>query len=154
MARTPAGMLIAVVGVCGVVFRIAAARLAEHHFSPQSMLVTLSLVAVAASVLLLSATRVGPWVLWPVAVLYALGHISWNAVVHLAIINTVPQQDAGRFSGIIMLGFLFGMTIGAPITGWVVDTYDSYQPVWYGAALLAVLAAGIAAPRPKPGRST
>ena len=140
MGRTAAGMLIAVVGVCGIVFRIGAARLAGSTVAPQRILTVLSLTAIGTSILLISATTVGPWILWPIAVLYALGHIAWNAVVNLTIISSAPRGDAGRFSGIVMLGFLFGMTIGSPLTGWVVDTFDSYQPVWFGAAALAAIA--------------
>ncbi len=143
MGRTAAGMLIAVVGVCGIVFRIGAARLAGSTVAPQRILTVLSLTATGTSILLISATTVGPWILWPIAVLYALGHIAWNAVVNLTIISSAPRRDAGRFSGIVMLGFLFGMTIGAPLTGWVVDTFDSYQPVWFGAAALAAVAVAI-----------
>ncbi len=140
MGRTSAGMLIAVVGVCGIAFRIGAARLAGSTVAPQRILTVLSLIAIGTSLLLVSATTVGPWILWPIAVLYALGHIAWNAVVNLTIISSAPRSDSGRFSGIVMLGFLFGMTIGAPLTGWVVDTFDSYQPVWFGAAVLATVA--------------
>ncbi len=143
MGRTAAGMLIAVVGVCGIVFRIGAARLAGSTVAPQRILTVLSLTAIGTSILLISATTVGPWILWPIAVLYALGHIAWNAVVNLTIISSAPRRDAGRFSGIVMLGFLFGMTIGAPLTGLVVDTFDSYQPVWFGAAALAAIAVAV-----------
>ena len=148
MGRTPAGMLIAVVGVGGIFFRIGVARLAEHRVAPRRLLLILSIAAVGTSVLLLAASSVGAWLLWPIAVLYAFGHIAWNAVVNLAIITSVRNADAGRFSGIVMLGFLFGLTIGTPITGWVVDTFDSYQPVWIGAAGLAAGAAVIISRQP------
>ncbi len=149
MGRTPAGMLIAVVGIGGIIFRIGVARLAEHRVAPRRLLLVLSVTAVGTSFLLLAAHSVGSWLLWPIAILYAFGHIAWNAVVNLAIITSVRNADAGRFSGIVMLGFLFGLTIGTPITGWVVDTFDSYQPVWIGAATLAAVAAAVIS-RPPP----
>lgn len=145
MARTPAGALMAVVGLGGVVFRIAAARLADGRVHPQRLLRILATIAVATSLLLAAASTVGVWVLWVVSVLYALGHISWNSVVHLAIINERPH-DAGKQSGIVMLGFLLGMTLGSPLTGFVVDTWGTYQPVWVAAALLAALSVAVTRP--------
>lgn len=149
MGRRSAGLLIALVGVCGVGFRITTARLAEHRVAPPRLLFVLSAAAIGTSLLLLSATTVGAWVLWPMAVLYAFGHIAWNAVVNLEIITTSTKADAGRFSGIVMLGFLFGMTVGLPVTGAIVDRTDSYQPIWVGAACLATLALLVIAPLAK-----
>lgn len=141
MGRTSAGLLVALVGSCGIVFRIVAARMAEHRVAPQQLLVVLALVATVTSLLLMTATSIGPGVLWVIAVMYAIGHTAWNAVINFAIISTVDQRDAGRFSGIMMLGFLCGLSVSAPSTGWIVDTFDTYQPAWAGAAAAAFLGA-------------
>ncbi len=77
--------------------------------------------------------------------LYAIGHTAWNAVINLTVIMTVPQSQAGRASGIVMMGFLLGLTISSPITGWVVDSVDTYNPVWWGAGALAASAAVVVA---------
>lgn len=146
MGRTSAGLLIAVVGVCGVGFRILSARATESRIAPSRLLLALSAVAVVTSLLLLTATTAGAWILWPIAVLYALGHIAWNAVVNLAVIIRAGSQNAGRFTGIIMLGFLLGMSLGPALTGRIVDETGSYQPAWTLAAVLAGAAAIAIAP--------
>jgi uncharacterized membrane protein YfcA len=59
----------------------------------------------------------------------------------LAIIMFYSTAQAGRASGIVMLGFLGGMSISAPVAGLVVDRTGDYWPVWTVAAMLAAIAA-------------
>jgi predicted MFS family arabinose efflux permease len=54
---------------------------------------------------------------------------------------------AGRASGIVMLGFLGGLTAGSPVAGAVIDAVGSYQPVWAGSAALLLASALVALPR-------
>jgi predicted MFS family arabinose efflux permease len=99
------------------------------------------LSAVAAS-LLIASTVVAPLV-WLAAVVTGLSASSWNAVGMLAVISTLPTSSAGRGSGVVLLGFLFGLAVGAPAFGYSVDRLGSYIPGWIGigvvflAALLA-----------------
>ena len=105
--------------------------------------VSYSFVAAAASVTLALAPTLGAFLLWPAVVMYALGHTAWNAVLNFAVIFTVPADRAGRASGIIMLGFLMGLTVAGPVTGMVVDTTADYTIVWWASAALAVSAATV-----------
>ena len=138
-----AGMASAMSGLLGAGFRILAARRAEHRAAPPALLVQLSFVAAAASVTLALAPTLGAFLLWPAVVMYALGHTAWNAVLNFAVIFTVPADRAGRASGIIMLGFLMGLTVAGPVTGMVVDTTADYTIVWWASAALAVSAATV-----------
>lgn len=138
-----AGAVVALSGAVGMVARIVAARAAERWTTPERLLLQLSLLGVVTCALLASATTIGSWLIWPVAVLYAIGHTAWNAVINLAVIMKVPLAQAGRGSGIIMAGFLTGLTVSSPITGWIVDTFDTWGPVWIGAGVLAVSAAAV-----------
>ena len=61
----------------------------------------------------------------------------------LAIIMFVPTSQSGRASGVVMLGFLGGLTISAPLAGAAVDAWDDYTPVWLTAAALTVAAAAM-----------
>ena len=78
--------------------------------------------------LLAIAPSVGAGLLWPAVVLYSLGHTAWNAVINLAVILNVPKEMAGRASGIIILGFLMGLTVAGPVTGMIVDATDEIFP--------------------------
>ena len=138
-----AGAVVAVSGAVGMVARIVAARAAERWITPERLLLRLSFLGVITCAMLASATTVGAWLIWPTVVLYAIGHTAWNAVINLAAIMKVPVAQAGRASGIIMAGFLTGLTISSPITGWIVDTFDTWGPAWIGAGVLAASAAAV-----------
>ena len=137
---TIAGLAVALSGLLGMGFRIGAARRAEHRVRPSTLLMQLSLIAAVSSSLLAVSPSVGRSLLWPAVVLYALGHTAWNAVINLAVIVNVPASQAGRASGIIMLGFFMGLTIAGPVAGLIVDERGSYELVWW----LSVALAGVA----------
>lgn len=136
-----AGLAAALSGLVGMGSRIVAARLAETTITPTSLLVELSAIGVASSALLALSVSFGRWLLWPAVLLYAIGHTAWNAVANLAVIMKVAPRDAGRASGVIMLGFLMGLTIAGPATGAIVDGTGRYDVAWWLSVALAVLAA-------------
>jgi MFS family permease len=68
----------------------------------------------------------------------------------LAVIVSVPAAVAGRASGIVMVGFLGGLTIGSPLAGAVVDRFGSYQPVWAASLVLCAVGAAVINPRISP----
>ena len=134
---TVAGLAVALSGLLGMGFRIVAARRAEHRVRPSTLLMQLSLIAAVSSSLLAISPSVGRSLLWPAVVLYALGHTAWNAVINLAVIVNVPTSQAGRASGIIILGFLMGLTIAGPVAGLIADERGSYELVWWLSMVLA-----------------
>ena len=145
-----AGFAASLSGLLGMGFRIAAARMAETCIAPSALLVQLSSVAVVSSSLLALSVPFGRWLLWPAVVLYAIGHTAWNAVANLTVIMKVDQRDAGRASGVIILGFLMGLTIAGPSTGALVDATGRYELVWWSSAALAAVSAVVLAARGRP----
>ena len=144
LTNSTAGVIFALSGLVGMAARVMAGRLAEQRFAPLPMMAALAVVGgVVAGALTLTLT-VGAWILWPIAVFFAIGHGAWNAVAMLAIIVGVAKADAGRASGTVMFGFLGGLAVGAPIAGLVIDETNSYQPVWIAGALLSFVAAALA----------
>ncbi len=135
-----AGLLVALTGLLGIGARIVAGRMAESQMSPTRLLRILAAIGGVYGLVLLATPLVGSWVLWPGTALNAVGIGAWNAVAMLAIIMVVPRRLAGRASGIVMLGFLGGLSLGSPIAGWAVDRWASYQPVWGVCVLLSALA--------------
>ncbi|MGZ0218775.1 MAG: MFS transporter [Acidimicrobiales bacterium] len=132
-----AGRTVAVSGLIGMVARIAAAYLAERG-RPTRMLAQLALMGACSSVMLALSTTVGVWVIAPMVLFYGVGYTAWNAVINLTVVISMPSEDAGRASGAVMLGFLGGVTVISPIAGWVVDTWGTYGPVWWGGVVLAL----------------
>lgn len=140
MTTQTAGFLVAATGMLGIVARIVAGKFAESAISPPRLLRILAAVGGLYGLVLVATPVVGAWILWPGTALNAVGIGAWNAVAMLAIIMVVPQKLAGRASGVVMLGFLGGLSLGSPIAGWAVDRWSSYQPVWGVCVLLSALA--------------
>lgn len=152
---TVAGLLVAITGLLGIGARIIVGRLAETRIAPPPLLAILALVGAGYCLSLLATPWIGAWLPWPSTVLSAIGIAAWNAVAMLAIIVTVPRRQAGRASGVVMFGFLGGLSIGSPAAGWIVDATGSYQPVWTACLILAVISAVVLVDprRPSAGRS-
>lgn len=144
MTNRTAGLVLALTGVAGVASRVYAGRIAEHRIAPLRLLSILALIGSGVGLLLLLTLQVGSWLLWIVAVTFAVGHAAWNAVAMLAIILGVDRSQAGRASGAVMFGFLGGLAIGSPIAGLVIDATGSYQPVWIAAFVLALASSVVA----------
>ncbi len=147
LSTVVAGFLVGLGGLLGIVARIGAGRLAQDRIGPPRLLAVLALIGAGYAVVLLVTTTVGSWILWPGMVLYSVGIGAWNAVAMLAIIVSVPRRMSGRASGVVMLGFLGGLTVGSPAAGAIVDRWGTYQPVWAAALVLALASAALIEPR-------
>lgn len=135
-----AGATVSVMGAMGVVGRIAWGRVAETRFGSDRALAIIAGISVIVGLGLLAAPVLGPWMVWPVAVLTGLSASSWNAVGMLAVIQKVPPERAGRASGTVMFGFLGGLGLGAPIFGRSVDLLGDYRVGWAVITVIFALA--------------
>lgn len=127
-----AGLVVAVGGGLGIVARIGWGRLTETRIEPQRGLFLIGVASTIAVGGLIAAESVGSWVLWAFSVGSAFCLGAWNVVAMLGVIRSVPSADAGRSTGIVMLGFLGGLSFGAPITGWLTDqSGGDYQTAWW-----------------------
>ncbi|MGB5756431.1 MAG: MFS transporter [Acidimicrobiales bacterium] len=141
LSTVVAGILVALGGLLGIAARIAAGRVAQSRIAPPKLLSILASIGALYCVMLVITPLVGSWILWPSTVLYSVGIGAWNAVAMLAVIVSVRRESAGKASGLVMLGFLGGLSVGSPIAGAIVDRWDTYQPVWLGAMALSVASA-------------
>ncbi len=135
-----AGGVVAIGGLLGIASRIGTARIAEHRVNPVRLLGALSTVGTAYCLLLLLVPELGDGALWFSPLPYAIGIAAWNAVAMLAVITRTPRSQAGRASGVVMVGFLGGLSVGTPLAGWTVDVTGSYRPMWLGATALTLVA--------------
>lgn len=138
-----AGLLTAIGGLLGMVARVAVGRMAETRITPTRLLSLLAMVGVAYCLLLAVVDESTREFLYLAPPLSAVGIAAWNAVAMLAIIMFFSKQQAGRASGVVMLGFLGGMSISAPLAGFAVDRIGAYGPVWLTAAGLAAAASAM-----------
>ncbi len=136
-----AGLLTALGGLLGMGARVLVGGWAETKIAPTRLLSLLAFVGTAYCVMLAMATESTRDVLYLSPPLNAVGIAAWNAVAMLAIIMFFSTGQAGRASGVVMLGFLGGLSIAAPIAGFAVDQSGVYWPVWAVSALLTLAAA-------------
>ncbi len=142
-----AGATLAVMGITGVVGRIAWGRMAEVWLGADRALAIVAGLSCVVGIGLVMSPVLGAWAVWPVAVLTGLSASSWNTLGMLSIIQQVPKESTGRASGTLMLGFLSGVGLGAPAFGRSVDAFGTYRPGWvavtlvFGAALVLMLPA-------------
>lgn len=144
--KTQAGLLIAGVGLVGVIARIGWGSISERTLGHGRTLRVLALLSCLAGVLLAlaSAGLAESWVLIPAAILFGAGGVAWNAVGMLAVMDYSPKESVGRGTGVVLFGFLAGIGLGAPLMGFSVDRFGVYTPGWVVVALLFALGAVVA----------
>ena len=140
------GWLLASVGLTGIIARIAWGSASESWLGHGRTLRLLALQSSLAGTLLALAARgtVPGWTLAPAAFLFASGAIAWNAVGMLAVMDYSPQALVGRGTGLVLLGFLLGVGLGAPLMGLSVDRLGVYWPGWLAVTVLFLMAALVA----------
>jgi predicted MFS family arabinose efflux permease len=145
MSNVMAGLASALLGGLAIGTRIFWGRIAERHMKPTHALTIQALLSLAAMLLLLAAVEFGPTYLWVMAVVGSLGLNAWNAVAMLAVISGVPSSRAGRASGLVVAGFMAGLSVGGIYTGIIFDEFDSYRNAWASFAVLSAAAAVLSA---------
>lgn len=136
-----AGTLTAIAGLLGMGARVVVGRLAERRIDPTRLLSLLAMVGFVCCAVLAVVTPANRSLLYLTPPLNAVGIAAWNAVAMLAIIMFFATGQAGRASGIVMLGFLSGLSISGPIAGFAIDRLDDYRAVWVAATALTAVAA-------------
>ena len=140
MSNVTAGLVAGLPGGIAIGTRIIWAHLAEHRIKPPVALAVQSSLTALVMAMLLIAVAVGSWIMWPVAVLSAVGLNAWNAVAMLYVIVGVPQQKSGRASGRVVMGFMVGLTVGGFFTGLAADVTGGYETAWASLFVLSVIA--------------
>ncbi|MCH1614990.1 MAG: MFS transporter [Acidimicrobiales bacterium] len=152
MSNFEAGLLSALPGGLAIFFRIWWARLAEERIAPSNALAIQALTSVLVMAMLLAAVPLGGWIMWPMTFVAASGLYAWNAVAMLSVIIGVPTKDSGRASGVVVMGFMAGLSIGGFFVGWIADVTGSFDAAWTVLLLLSFVSIGIALSGKKIGR--
>ncbi len=135
-----AGLVVAANGLLAIAARVWWGRITEGGFSTVRGLALMAVGSALSSALLLIAPEVSV-ALWVFAVLAAFTAGAWNVVAMLAVIGSVPMSLQGKATGVVMLGFLGGLSIAGPLTGWSVDTTGSYTVAWVSTIVVSLLGA-------------
>jgi predicted MFS family arabinose efflux permease len=139
-----AGMLAGVIGLIGIVSRIAWGWGTERLGDYPLALGILGIGAVVATLAALLAPDVGQWMIWGAAVLFGLTAITWNAIGMLAIVAEVGTHAAGRASGLVQSGFYGGFVVTPALFGYSVDRTQEWSWGWWGVVAMFTGAAVVA----------
>ena len=139
-----AGVAVSVGGLTAIVARLVWGGITDRLIPSRTALQLLAVGSAMTCGLLLAAETVGGWLLFGAVVCAAFSVVAWNVVAMLAVIRSVPVQFAGRATGVVLLGFLGGLTVSAPTVGYAVDRLGTYRPVWVVLGALALAGAAVA----------
>lgn len=141
-----AGGVVALIGLTGIVSRVAWGWGSERLSGFSVPLMILSGGAIVAIAMIVAAQFAGLGAAWLAALIFGATAVTWNAVGMLAVLVSSGQRRAGFASGIVLTGFYIGF-VGSPLLfGWLVDRIESYTLAWtlvaavFGAATLVVVA--------------
>lgn len=133
-----AGIVFGLAGLVAIPARVASGVLMDRGVSPRRTLVVLGLGGVIALFLTWLADPGPSAILWVATILSGLTLSAWNTAANLAMVR--QGALAGRASGVLIAGFMLGLTISGPIVGWSIDQTSSYTPALLGSVALAALA--------------
>jgi len=96
------------------------------------------------------ASSDGTWLLVPFLVLFGIGY-GGNSTMRATLLQEYfGRSKFGAIFGFAMGIMMLGQAIGAPLAGWVFDTWGSYQGIWLVFAGLAAIALVLVATTPRP----
>ncbi len=130
-------LVLPVASICG---RLSSGWLSDR-FSSRAIF-SLSFVLMATGVILYAFVNVNRiWLVVPFIIVLSLGW-GWSVTTRI----TLLREYYGRASFGTILGFTSGIMMlgnmaGAPIAGWVYDTWNSYQGAWMSYAAVALAGA-------------
>jgi len=138
---TTAGLVFGLSGLVAIPARVMSGIALDRGVAPRRMLTVLGFGGAIALMLTLLAEPGPSSLLWVGTILSGLTLGTWNTAANLAMIR--QGVNAGRASGVLVLGFMLGLTVSGPIVGWSIDETGSYAPALVGSMALAILGAAL-----------
>ena len=135
-----AGQVFALQGLVAVPARLTAGIALDRGASPKKMMLLMAAFGAVALLVVTAASDGRPSLLWIGTILAGLTIGTWNTAANVSMISL--GENAGRGTGRLMLGFLFGLTVGGPAVGWSIDQFG-YTPAWLASSALALAAAWV-----------
>ncbi|WP_227869936.1 MFS transporter [Streptomyces otsuchiensis] len=127
MGATEAGVLVAVLGVAGVVGRVAWSRVARPGRG--EWLPGLLALGAVGAVAVLIASRAVPALVWVGAAGVGLLAVSANAVTMVLVVQRALPGRAGHDSALVAAGFFAGFALGPPAFGLLAQA-ERYGTAW------------------------
>jgi len=153
IARSTSSMIALVLPVSSVGGRLGSGWLSDRF--GRKYVFAASFALMTAGLFFFSQVNAGMmWLIVPFIITFSLG---WGFSVTSRI--AVLREYFGRGSFGTILGFTSGIMMlgnmaGAPLAGWIYDTWGSYQGAWLGFGVLALLGTVLTFTTPPPTHTT
>jgi len=131
-SKVAAGGAVSVLGVIGIFARVGWGWQQKRFSHLATPLGLISLLSIAATVLVWGSPSGGDWMLWAGAGLAGGSFLAWNTIAMVAIVERIGPEAAGSASGDVTSGYLIGWSVTPWIFGLVVDTTGTYGWAWAG----------------------
>lgn len=145
LSTVAAGQVLALAGIAAIPGRILWGHFAERSRTYTGSLGILSILAALAAVLVWSASRLGPELLWIGAIAWGASQFSWGSVAMLGALAYAGPGSAGRATGAVLVGMSVGLTVGPVVFGVAIDATNSYDIGFAGVVSVLVAAAVLTA---------
>ena len=87
-----------------------------------------------------AAPSSGIWLLVPFVILFSFGYGGNNTIRIALVRDYFGRARFGTVHGLMIGLMMVGQIIGAPLAGWVYDTWGTYQGIWFIFAAMTFLA--------------
>jgi MFS family permease len=131
-------MAVVALSVCTLVARLPFGWLADIF--PKKFVLALSLILTAAGLVIFGLNTGSSFV--PVilfAIVYGVGTAGAMPLRGAVVREYFGAKRFGTIYGLMAIFSTIGVSIGAPLAGWVYDTRRTYNPIWYIFAALIVI---------------
>ena len=140
IARSVSSMIVLFISLVSIGSRLSSGWLADRFGSKQVSIAAFFLIT-AGLLLFGYVTTERIWLLVPFIITFSLGW-GFNVTARVSLLRDYFGSGSfgtifGFLSGIMMLGNI----TGAPLAGWVFDTWGSYQGAWLGYGALTLVGA-------------
>lgn len=130
MSVTAAGAVASLTGIVGVLSRIVWGRVTDGLVDVAPALRAIAATSALAVGFMIAARWWGQWLLWLAAFVFGASTLGWIVVGMIGVVALIDLRDAGRASGLVLLGFYGGFVSSPVVFGWIVDRTGIYAPGW------------------------
>ncbi len=140
VAKTTAGLVATAIPLMSIGGRLGLGWLGDKYNRRRVMAGAFALMSLGGLCFEYARIPQGTWLLVPFLILFGVGYGGISALRPPMTRELFGRSNFGSIFGAIMGISLLGNMIGAPLAGWVFDTWGSYQGIWLVFAGLAAAA--------------
>jgi MFS family permease len=137
IARSSSSLVASVLPITSILGRLSFGWLGDRFDKKWVTAIGCALVSLSILLFIYVAT-VGTWLLVPFIILFGIG---WGGIIPMQVALLREYFGSVRLGSI--LGFSLAITVlgmvGAPLAGWVFDSFGSYHGVWFAFAGVAIM---------------